>query len=181
MITEATNILNSRPLTRNSNDPMDEEHLTRNYLLQLRSCASVPPEIFEREDLHCTRQWRQAQYLANLFWRRWIKEYIPTLQERNEWNEPKENLKIDDPVLLPDEHYPRGQWPSARLGEVLKGEDGHLRSAKVITNCTFVTRAKRQREREIKVTRTVLTRPTITLCLLEMPTPYTMSGTFFRI
>jgi len=65
--TEATNILNSRPLTRNSDDPMDEKPLTPNHLLQLRPCASVPPGIFEQEDLHCRRQWKQAQYLANLF------------------------------------------------------------------------------------------------------------------
>lgn len=171
VLTEATNILNSRPLTRNSDDPMDEEPLTPNHLLQLRPCASVPPGIFEKEDLHCRRQWRQAQYLANLFWKRWIKEYLPTLQERKKWNEPKENLKVDDLVLLADEHYPRGQWPLARVVEVFKGEDGYVRSAKVITSCTVVTRAKRQREREIKVTRTVLTRPITKLCRLEMSSP----------
>ena len=171
VVTEATNILNSRPLTRNSDDPMDEEPLTPNHLLQLRPCASVPPGIFEKEDLHCRRQWRQAQYLANLFWKRWIKEYLPTLQERKKWNEPKENLKVDDLVLLADEHYPRGQWPLARVVEVFRGEDGYVRSAKVITSCTVVTRAKRQREREIKVTRTVLTRPITKLCRLEMSSP----------
>ena len=77
VLTEATNILNSRPLTPNSDDPMDEEPLTPNHLLQLRPCAGVPPGIFEKEDLHCRRQWRQAQYSANLFWKRWIKEYLP--------------------------------------------------------------------------------------------------------
>ena len=154
---------------------MDEEPLTPNHLLQLRPCASLPPGIFEKEDLHCRRQWRQAQYLANLFWRCWIKEYIPTLQERKKWNEPKENFKVDDLVLLADEHYPRGQWPLARVVEVFKGEDGYVRSAKVMTSSTVVTRAKRQREREIKVTRTVLTRPITKLCRLEM------SRVFFRI
>ena len=171
VLTEATNILNSRPLTRNSDDPMDEEPLTPNHLLKLRPCASVPPGIFEKEDMYCRRQWRQAQYLANLFWKRWIKEYLPTLQERKKWNVPKENLKVDDLVLLADEHYPRGQWPLARVVEVFKGEDGYVRSAKVITSSTVVTRAKRRREREIKVTRTVLTRPITKLCRLEMSSP----------
>ena len=78
---------------------------------------------------------------------------------------------VDDLVLLADEHYPRGQWPLARVVEVFKGEDGYVRSAKVITSCTVVTRAKRQREREIKVTRTVLTRPITKLCRLEMSSP----------
>ena len=72
VLAEATNILNSRPLTRNSDDPMDEESLTPNHLLQLRPCHSLPPGIFEKEDLHFRRQWRQAQYLSNLFWKRWI-------------------------------------------------------------------------------------------------------------
>ena len=49
--------------------------------------------------------------------------------------------------------------------EVFKGEDGYARSAKVMTSSTVVTRAKRQRERGIKVTRTVLTRP-ITKCVV---------------
>ena len=111
----------------------------------------------------------QAQYLANLFWRRWIKEYLPTLQEWKKWNEPKENIKVDDLVLLADEHYPRGQWPLDTVVEVFKGEDGYVRSAKVITNCTVMMRAKRQREREIKVTRTVLTRPITKLFRLKMP------------
>ena len=78
---------------------------------------------------------------------------------------------MDELVLLADEHYPRGQWPLARVVEVFKGEDGYVRSEKVITSCAVVTRAKRQREREIKVTRTVLKRPITKLCRLEMSSP----------
>jgi hypothetical protein len=44
---EAVNIINSRPLTRNSDSPLDEQPLTPNQLLHLRPCASLPPGIFE--------------------------------------------------------------------------------------------------------------------------------------
>lgn len=87
-----TNILNSRPLSRNSDSPLDEQPLTPNHLLHLRPCPSVPPGVFEKDDLNCRHAWRQAQYLANLFWRRWTREYLPTLLERKKWTEPKRNL-----------------------------------------------------------------------------------------
>ena len=168
VLTEATNILNSRPLTRNSDDPMDEEPLTPNHLLQLRPCHSLPPGIFGKEDLNCGRQWRQAQYLSNLFWKRRIKEYLPTLQERRKWNEPKDNFDVGDVVLLADENFPRGQWPLARVIEVFRSEDGLVRSARVKTSCTVMTRAKRQRQNEVKTTVTTLVRPITKLCRLEL-------------
>ena len=166
VMTEANNILNSRPLARNSDDPRDEEPLTPNHLLQLRPCTSLPPRIFEKEDLYCRRQ--QTQFLANLFWKRWIKEYLPTLQERKKWNEPKENFKVGDVVLLMDENFRRGQWPLAGVLEVFTSDDGLVRSAAVKTSCTVTTHAKRQTKREVKTTTTVLKRPITKLCRLEL-------------
>jgi hypothetical protein len=58
---------------------IDEQPLTPNQLLHLRPCPSLPPGIFEKRDLYCKQAWRQSQYLANLFWRRWTKECLPTL------------------------------------------------------------------------------------------------------
>ena len=52
VMAEAMNILNSRPLTRNSNSAYDLEPLTPNHLLHLRPSASLPPGIFEKDDLY---------------------------------------------------------------------------------------------------------------------------------
>ena len=124
VIAEATNILNSRPLTRNSDDPKDEEPLAPNHLLQLRPCSSLPPGLFDKDDQSSQRQWRQAQYLPNLFWRRWTREYLPNHQERQKWKGLKDNLKINNILLLMDENFPRGQWPLARVVEVVPSKDG---------------------------------------------------------
>ena len=70
VMAEATNILNSRPLTRNSDDASDDQPLTPNHLLKLRPCPILPPGIFDEDDLHSQRRWRQAQYMANIFWKR---------------------------------------------------------------------------------------------------------------
>jgi hypothetical protein len=71
VMAEVTNILNSRPLTRNSDSPVDDEPITPNHLLHLRPTKALPPGLFSKEDLNSKRAWRQAQYLAGLFWRRW--------------------------------------------------------------------------------------------------------------
>ena len=170
VMAEAVNILNSRPLTHNSDSPLDEQPLTPNHLLHLRPCPGLPPGIFDKDDLSCRRAWRQAQYLANLFWRRWTSEYLPTLLERKKWNTPRTNLEVGDLVLLADESFPRGKWPLGRIVEVMPSRDGLVRTVKVKTSCTVATRAKRQRKGE-PVNRdgtTVLTRPVTKLCLLEM-------------
>ena len=163
---EAVNIINSRPLTRNSDSPLDEQPL--NQLLHLRPCASLPPGIFEKRDLYCKRAWRQSQYLANLFWRRWTKEYLPTLLERQKWNLKKRNLCVGDVVLVADDNFARGNWPLARVVEVITGQDGMVRVAKVKTTSTVATYSKKKRNEELNTSTVILTRPVTKLCLLEI-------------
>ena len=126
MMAEVMQILNSRPLTRHS--PMDDDPLTPNHLLHLRPSSSLPPGVFDKNDLCCKKSWRQAQYLSNLFWRRWLREYLPTLLERKKWYKPKRNLKKGDLVLMADENYPRGQWPLALVTETMESKDIWLRA-----------------------------------------------------
>ena len=87
---------------------LDEQPLTTNHLLHLCPGWSWPPGIFNKSDLCCKRAWRQAQYLADVFWRRWTKEYLPPLLERKKWNTKKRNLEVGDVVLIGDEKFPRG-------------------------------------------------------------------------
>lgn len=56
----------------------DEEPLTPNHLLQLQPCSSLPLGIFDKEDMYCQHRRKQAQYLSNLFWKQWIREFLPT-------------------------------------------------------------------------------------------------------
>ena len=97
---EAESIINGRPLTAISDDPKDLEPLTPNHLLLLRQEASLPPGVFERSQLYSRRRWLQVQYLANVFWYRWKREYLPLLQERQKWLCPRRNFSSETPLLL---------------------------------------------------------------------------------
>ena len=105
----AEGLINNRPLTPASDDPNDLEPLTPNHLLIHRP-ASIPPGLFDRDDLHSRRKWRQVQYLADVFWRRWTKEYLVTLRQRTKWHGACRNVKENDLVLLISSNTPRNNW-----------------------------------------------------------------------
>ena len=130
------NILNDRPLTPPSSDCRDLAPLTPNKLLLLRETTSLPLGVFDKTDCYCKRWWRQAQYLADVFWRRWIKEYLPTLQTRQKWLVPRRNIQVGDIVLIVEPNVPRGQWPIGVVVDIHKSSDGYVRSAEVRTATT---------------------------------------------
>ena len=67
-------IINNRPLTTVSDDHRDPEPLTPNHLLLMRRSPELPPGEFVKQDCYSRRRWRQVQYLADVFWRRWVRE-----------------------------------------------------------------------------------------------------------
>lgn len=140
LMAEVESILNGRPLTPSSDDPTDLEALTPNHLLLLRPNCNIPPGIFSKDDLYCSRRWKQIQYLTNVFWKRWLSEYLPTLQERQKWVRPSRNFTTGDLVLVVDEKVHRGQWPLGRIVKVHTGRDGLVRSAEIATKSTTLTR-----------------------------------------
>ena len=120
-------ILNGRPLTTTSDDPEDLTPLTPNHLLLMKDNSPLPPDIFQESDLYVRRRWRQVQYLSDIFWKRWSKEYLHTLQTRQKWTKPMRDAKCGDIVLVMEENLPRNQWCLGRIQEVVHSTDGHVR------------------------------------------------------
>jgi transposase InsO family protein len=146
----AESIVNSRPLSTVSDDVNDPEPLTPNHILLLRAGSVAPMDNFTKNDAY-RRRWRQVQYLADVFWRRWINEYLPSLQMRSKWQSASKNLKSGDVVMVLDERSVRGQWPLGRVMEAYAGSDGLVRSVRVKTRAGYFVR------------------PVTKLCLLESP------------
>ncbi len=133
-------IINSRPITKVSNDPNDLEPLTPNHLLLLKVKPSMSPGFFDKADLYSRRRWRQVQYMADLFWKRWVKEYLPDLQERQKWQSLMKNLKPGDIVLIADESAPRNSWVMGRVLQTFTDNKGLVRQAQVKTKTNTLLR-----------------------------------------
>ena len=99
LLTEVERVLNGRALTANSDDPSDFELLTPGHFLMQRKVIFLPPGVFDKSDMY-KKKWRQVQYLANQFWERWLKEYLPSLQTRAKWRKALPNVKQNALVLL---------------------------------------------------------------------------------
>lgn len=139
LLCEVESIINSRPITKVPSDPQDPQALTPNHLLLLREGPPPPPGLFKSQDIYCKR-WRHVQYLAEQFWKRWVNEYLPTLQVRHKWLHPQVNLKCGDVVLVSDENTPRGLWPLAVVTNVKTSKDGLVRTVQVRTKSTSLVR-----------------------------------------
>ena len=141
LMCEVEAIVNGRPITKSSDDPSDAEALTPNQVLLFRSVPRLPPGAFTKEDSYSRRRWRQVQYLANIFWRRWIREYVPQLKERQKWAYPSRNFAVNDIVLVVDDRVPRSSWPLGRVtSERENSSDGHVRSETVKTRTSIYER-----------------------------------------
>ncbi|XP_032437291.1 uncharacterized protein LOC116731570 isoform X3 [Xiphophorus hellerii] len=145
---EAEAILNDRPITLVSDDPNDLEALTPNHILMLKNQPVLPPGLFQKQDLYLKRRWKQVQYMAELFWKRWITEYLPLLHERQKWMRRKRNISPGDIVLIADATAPRGCWQMGRVLAVKADGGGLVRSVQLQTKTS------------------VLERPVTKLCLL---------------
>ncbi|CAH8653316.1 unnamed protein product [Heterobilharzia americana] len=75
--------------------------------------------------------WKQVNYLADVFWRRWMKEYLPCLQTRQKWLGRKRNFKEGDVVIVASEKTPRGSWPLGVIETCEKDEDDLVRTVMV--------------------------------------------------
>ena len=140
LMCEIEYIMNSRPLTRVSCDPGDLNVITPNDLLLWKSHVTMPPGSFNEKDVYARRRWRQIQYLAEIFWKRWTREYLPMLQMRQKWMQPTRNLKVGDIVLVVDNQAPRNSWLMGKVEQINIGNQGLVRSAMIKTKSSMLTR-----------------------------------------
>merc|ERR1712183_338882 len=135
MIAQVEAILNFRPITPVSNDPLDLEALSPAQILypgvKLTASTSIlPPAPPTSESLKYSFQ--KARSLVDAFWKRWVKEYITSLRDRQKWLKTEKDPKVGQIVLMVDEVKHRDAWKLGRITAV-HGDDTHARTVEVWT------------------------------------------------
>ena len=132
LLAEVTGLLNSRPLTYVSSDPADvREVLTPNSFLMPRAVFELHPGVESVSSYG--NAYVKIQTILNDIWKRWQREYLPTLITREKWRSKERDLTEGDLVLLVDDNLSRGKWRMGRVINIFRGNRGHVRSVTVKT------------------------------------------------
>ncbi len=140
LLVEVEGILNAKPLGYVSSDVADMDPVTPNLLLMGRRDASLPQVLFDSTNLLGRRRWRHSQVLADHFWTAFIRDYLPSLQDRHKWRKDGKELTVGQVVLIVDPQLPRALWPVGTVTETLAGPDGKIRTVCVRVNEKSYTR-----------------------------------------
>ena len=132
LFTEIENIINSRPLTTVTSDHGDQVALTPNDILRLHSRNVFPVGPSNSTGGYIGRKWRQAQFLADVFWRRYKREYLSNLQQRQKWTKQQPQMSLGNIVFVVDNSAPRNSWNVGRINKVHYSLDNKVRSADVL-------------------------------------------------
>ena len=123
----AEDLINSRPLGYQSNDPNDFRTLTPASFLHGRLDGHVLPPTVDNQPFDHRQRWRLIQSTLKHIWKRWIKEILPTLGPRQKWTQENRNFEVGDEVLVVDKNLPRYRWNIGRITATYPGRDGVVR------------------------------------------------------
>ncbi|XP_053687243.1 uncharacterized protein LOC128736780 [Sabethes cyaneus] len=131
---DAEAIVNTRPLTYLPLDAAEKEALTPNHFLLGSSSGVKQPAVKMIDSVKAiSGSWHMIQHTLDLFWKRWIREYLPTLTKRTKWFGETKVVQPGDLVLIIDESRRNG-WLRGKVLMVVPGKDGRVRHAVVQTS-----------------------------------------------
>jgi len=128
---EVSAIVNARPLVPVSTDTDSPLILSPAILLTQKTGSQVESyQHLNIKDIYRS-QWKHVQVLAECFWSRWRKEYLPLLQSRRKCPSESSNMKKGDVVLMKDEQVARNDWPLGVINRTFPSADGLVRKVEV--------------------------------------------------
>ena len=134
VITQIEGCLNSRPLV--ATGAMDDdgiEVLTPGHFLIGRPLTAIPDPENSYQSMSLLKRWHLCQLLTHHFWKRWLLEYLSTLQKIYKWQYPTKGVVPGDVVLIIEKGIVPMKWPMARIIKTYPGEDGVTRVVDIKT------------------------------------------------
>ena len=104
---EAANPVNERPIGRHPTSPEDGTFLCPNDLLLGRSTPRVPSGSFGLTS-NPNHRYEFAQRVVDGFWRKWSRDFFPSLIVRQKWHTARRNVKVGDVVLIQHSNHAIG-------------------------------------------------------------------------
>lgn len=131
LVTRIEGSLNTCPLGRLSDDATDELALTPAHFLLGRAAETTPVDAVSETNRSLGTKFRHRQMLLQKFWKLWQSDYLKSLQARNKWVLPKDNMAVGDVVVLCDDNAPPNSWRLGQIHEVHPDAEGNVRNVTV--------------------------------------------------
>ena len=122
---EVGNLINERPIGKHPTDTDDGVYLSPNDLLLGRSTSRVPSGPF-RETTNPRHRFEFVQNIVKSFWRKWTRDYFPSLLIESKWHTAHRDVKVGDVVLIQDSNLVRGNWKLGKVITAKPSKDGIL-------------------------------------------------------
>ncbi|CAG9128513.1 unnamed protein product [Plutella xylostella] len=85
-------------------------------------------------------RWYLSQKIFKDIWARWHTEYLTQLTARSKWSASRDNLNLNDVVIIHDANLPPGKWAMGRVVELHPGSDGLVRVVTLKTKNGYMKR-----------------------------------------
>ena len=93
----------------------------------------LPQKSYLQENPSTLSRWKLIQSIRQHFWKRWLTDYLHTLQIRKKWHENNVTPEVGTLVLIREDDLPPMKWEVGRLIKLIPGKDNVVRVAVVKT------------------------------------------------
>ena len=125
---EIANLLNERPIgIKPGNELSLGSYLCPNDLLLGRNNKRVPKGIFDTSE-GTNKRYQFINKIVSSFWKKWTRDFFPTLIIRQKWHVESRNLREGDIVLVQEKTALKGSWKLAEVCKAHISKDGKVRN-----------------------------------------------------
>jgi hypothetical protein len=116
VVAEAAQIVNSRPIAKNTGDPETKGPITQLDLQLGRDTVEVPQMMFE-EAPRLTQRLQFIEEAKRQFWKKWMRQVFSGRMLSHKWMKNVRNVAVGDIVYLAEAE---NDDPTYRLGQIME-------------------------------------------------------------